>query len=304
MKKFIFRVFIFAFVFFVIDKLFLPVRNTMPERISDNRLERILTGDLNNKDIIILGSSRGHFDVMASDIQNHFNLNTFNLSYKGGSVAFQKFILENYINYNTHPRIIIKVLDDNFEFQNSEVRFIRKDKLSELVKHEKIRDKLIELGEKKLLLSKLFVLHQINLSFFNFNPRGVDNSIIAYGAGNRRIDSIVKGEYKKREVDFDSSKIFKEEIDAFKEIQELCAVNNIQLIFVVGPVYKEVDQKWLNYTKKKIANKKNIFVFDTIGSFYKSKGIYFDKGHLNRIGATQFTKDIIGFIEENEILGD
>jgi hypothetical protein len=32
--------------------------------------------------------------------------------------------------------------------------------------------------------------------------------------------------------------------------------------------------------------------------------IYGDEIHLNRIGATQFTKDIINFIEENKILRD
>jgi hypothetical protein len=124
MKKFILRAFIFGFFFFVADKLFLPIRNTMPDRDFDNRLERILEGDLNNKDIIILGSSRGESNILSSDIENHFNLKTFNLSYGGSSLTFQKFILENFLKYNTHPKLIVKVLDDDFEFKNSDLNQI------------------------------------------------------------------------------------------------------------------------------------------------------------------------------------
>jgi hypothetical protein len=116
--------------------------------------------------------------------------------------------------------------------------------------------------------------------------------------------SNVKGTYKKLEKDIYRSGNVKEELEAFKEIQQLCAVNNIQLIYAVGPVYREINQIWLKDTEKIIDNKKNIFVFDTLNNFYKRKEIYGDKSHLNFKGATQFTKDIINFIEENKILRD
>jgi hypothetical protein len=280
----------------------------MPDRDFDNRLERILEGDLNNKDIIILGTSRGESNILSSEIENHFNLKTFNLSYGGSSLTFQKYILEKYLKYNTNPKFIIKIIDDDFEFKNiarnGNVLEFRFDRLYPLTKYGEVRDKLIELGDKNVFLSELFVIHQLNLSSFNLKAKGVKKSIMDYGASNSYMHSNVKGTYKKLEKDIYRSGNVKEEVEAFKEIQQLCAVNNIQLVYAVGPVYREINQIWLKDTEKIINHKENIFVFDTINEFYKKKEIYGDESHLNRIGATQFTKDIINFIEKNEIFRD
>jgi len=308
MKKFILRIFLFGFIFFIVDKSFLLVRNTIPDRDFDNRLERILEGDLNNKDIIILGSSRGESNILANEIENYFNLKAFNLSYGGSSISFQKFVLEKYLKYNTKPKLIIKVIDDDFEFKTHDLigqdRGYRFDRLYPITKYEDIREKLIELGDKNLILSNLFIIHQLNLSAFNFKVKGVKKGVLEYGALNLNSHTKIKESYNSQDMSFNTNDNAKKEIEAFKSIQNICSANEIQIIYAVSPVYRKMNQEWLDDTRKIINDDKNIFVFDTINEFYKQKEVYGDKSHLNLVGATQFTNDIMIFIEQNNILKD
>ena len=65
MKKLFIRLFIFTGCFFILDKGFLYVRDSAPDREIDKRLEMILTGKIQS-DVLIYGSSRGARSVIAT----------------------------------------------------------------------------------------------------------------------------------------------------------------------------------------------------------------------------------------------
>ena len=77
--------FLFVMIFFIYDKLFIVVRTLSPVLEVDKRLELLINGGI-NKDIIILGSSRGARDIIAAQIENETGLSAFNLCYPGSNV--------------------------------------------------------------------------------------------------------------------------------------------------------------------------------------------------------------------------
>lgn len=132
------------------------VRNTWPSRDFDNRLEKLVTGKLNDIDIIIIGFSRGHSHILASELERKLNLRTFNLSYGETGSHWHYFILKTYLKFNSKSKLIIKVLDVKQEF-TSKIKNTRLDRLYPLVKYKYIMDYLIELGEKNHFLSKFLL---------------------------------------------------------------------------------------------------------------------------------------------------
>ena len=301
MKKFLSRIFLFFVFVFILDKSFILVRNTWPQRDYDNRLEKVITGKLSHTDIVVLGSSRGNSHILASEIQKSFNLNTFNLSYGGIGPIWQSFILESYLKFNTPPKLVIKVVDDNFEFNEKDVE-IRLDRLNPLVKYDYIRDFLVDIGEKHHLLSEFFVIHQLNQSAFNFHKRGVDKYVEIYGGYNDSKETT--------NVAFDSIRVFQKDFEincdaevAFEKIIELCKTKEIDLIFAVAPGFKYPDETWLNLIQE-MTGENHIFFYRELHDYHKTQRFWRDSGHLNSEGAKKFTEDLVKFIRGRNILSD
>ena len=105
MKKFLISVFIFCAIFFIIDKAFYFFMERSAALEKDNRLEKVITGKM-NKDIILLGSSRGARDIIASQIEDSLQLSTYNLSYPGSDIEFHEFLLKSVLKFNKAPRLL------------------------------------------------------------------------------------------------------------------------------------------------------------------------------------------------------
>ena len=115
MKGFLIKIVLFALLIFLVDKLFIIIRNKAPEFDFDRRLEMVIEGNV-NKDIIILGSSRGQRNIDVQLLKDSLNTEkVFNLSYSGSTPEFQEFVLDQLIKNNRKPKLIIKLLDDDFE---------------------------------------------------------------------------------------------------------------------------------------------------------------------------------------------
>ena len=170
MKRFIVKLAVFCLIFFVFDKLFIPLKNYSPILESDNRLELLMDGKI-NKDIIIIGSSRGARDIIASQIERETGQTAYNLSYDVSALVFHEFILRSLVKFNKAPKKILLVIDDESELLLDKPTKFRLDRLYPLVKYSHIQDELIDRGEKNKYLSALFVLHQLNRSNFNLRKR-------------------------------------------------------------------------------------------------------------------------------------
>ena len=80
MKKFIVKILIFSTVFFLFDRLFYIFLDLSPKQEVDKRLDYVINGNM-NKDLIIIGSSRGARDLIAKQIEDSLNISCYNLSY-------------------------------------------------------------------------------------------------------------------------------------------------------------------------------------------------------------------------------
>src|SRR5688572_28919412 len=78
MNGFISRCILFFIVFFILEKSLIFLRDCLPEKELDKRLEYIITGKI-NADIVVLGSSRGARDIVASQLADSFHTTAFNL---------------------------------------------------------------------------------------------------------------------------------------------------------------------------------------------------------------------------------
>ncbi len=94
MKKFIKTILIFTLIFFIIDKAayFILVKTSKLQ--SDKKLEKILEGGM-DKELIVLGSSRGIGNLIGEQLENETGLTTYNLSYRGSDIIFQAYIFKS-----------------------------------------------------------------------------------------------------------------------------------------------------------------------------------------------------------------
>lgn len=68
MKRLALKLLLFLLVFLAYDKLFILVANRSAETEVDRRLEYLIEGQI-NKEVVIIGSSRGSRDIIAGQIE-------------------------------------------------------------------------------------------------------------------------------------------------------------------------------------------------------------------------------------------
>ena len=163
MKAFILKSVFFVVLFFVLEKIFFVFIFNAPSLENDRRLEKVLKGNL-NKELYIIGSSRGARNIIASQIKDSLKISCFNLSYPGSNIVFHEFILKAIVKHNKTPKIILLTVDDMVQFFESDVLTFRFERLYPLVYYNYVNDLLIERGEKTFLSLK----PDTNLIFFLF----------------------------------------------------------------------------------------------------------------------------------------
>ena len=90
-------------------------------------------------------------------------------------------------------------------------------------------------------------------------------------------------------------------LSAFKNIQKICKLNNIEIIFVFSPNFRTFNDSFKNRFEKLVFPENKIMVYDTLNPIFKNEKYYYDVSHLNGNGADIFTSELISFIEENNI---
>ena len=113
--------------------------NETSKREYDKRLEYLLEGKV-NKDIIVLGSSRGAGNILAGQLEKGTGLTSYNLSYQGSNLVFHHFILKTLIKFNQVPKYILLSVDDSSQFVRVETLNYRKDVVLPLSKYHYINE--------------------------------------------------------------------------------------------------------------------------------------------------------------------
>lgn len=300
MKKFILKCLLFVAVFFIFDKAFIIFRYLSPKLDFDKRLEHVLEGDI-HKDILIFGSSRGTADILPWMLEDSLGLTTFNLSYGGGEIMLEEFILEEIIKNHEIPKYIILLLDDDFELYEHDENAFRADRLQPLVKYPDVRKELVAQGELNPVLSRFFILAQLKKSNYDLrNPISVNDTVTQYGNlpehGQRtgiNWDVIGGTNYNPEE------EVEKKKAD-FIRFQQLCIDNDIKLIMAVPPSFRKLNKAFYQRMQELTVPGIDLIISDTGNPVY-SDTIYFkDTYHLNMKGATVFTEELIDHIKSSQ----
>ena len=306
MGKFALKLLLFAAVFLIFDKLFIIVAHFSAETEADKRLEYLVNGEV-NKDIIIVGSSTGSRDIIASQIEGETGLSTYNLCYPGSNVEWHEFILRSLVKFNEPPKIILLVVDDNVELLPEESIIYRKDRLYPLVKYPYIWKELAKREGRDKFLSNFLVLNRLNKYNFDLRQKRFTEIDTIQDCGSMPIS------WKPEDMDFNyvsgeriypENEELPEKVKAYSKIIETCNTNNINLVVVFPPVYQTHSKSFENRIRELSGEAVYFYVYNTDNPIYKNEGNYFDVTHLMQDAAIEFTDELIFFLNgliESEI---
>ncbi|AMO21183.1 hypothetical protein B0A78_06630 [Flavobacterium columnare NBRC 100251 = ATCC 23463] len=298
MKKFLRKLFLFAAVFFIIDKLFYVFIHLSPNYQVDNRIELLLQGKI-NKDIIVLGSSRGAMNIIASQIEKETGQSAYNIAFPGSDVEFHNFILKTLLKYNKKPKTIIFSVDEPFELIPTTSITYRLDRLYPLVKYNYINQELINRGDRNFT-SWFMCLSRLNKTNFTLERKPTKfDSILPCGSmpvNFKNPKLIMKYKYEISPYSIARESLIKN--TAYQSILKQCVVNNIQVVFVFSPNFAAHSSAFENRIRDLALNNSKFFVYDTTNSVYQNKLYFYDESHLNKMGATIFTRELSGFLNQ------
>lgn len=307
MRPFLLKSLLFFSVFFVLEKSLVLVRNNAPERELDKRLELILNGKI-NADIIVIGSSRGARDIIASQIADSLHVTAYNLSYPGSNIEFHEYLLSKFFQFkNKVPKLIVLAVDDATEFKIDPTINFRYERLYPLIKYEDVRNTLIERGEKDKTLSSLFMVHQLSISNFDFRKKHFDKLDTLLQDGSMPISSqsekFKNAKFTNHYNYYNAAIENTNKLKSFSRFIALCKQHNSTLLLALAPNFGNptvgFKERITKYTDDKEVR---LMMYDTLNSIYKNSSFYFDPGHLNRSGASVFTNELIENIRKNNLL--
>ena len=299
MKKFFIYLLVFGALFFAFDKVFLFFINTSPSKEVDKRLELVLTGKI-NKDVIILGSSKGSRDIIASQLENEIHQSVYNLSYPGSDIEFHEFLLRALVTFNKVPKMVILTVDNPIELLPDALINFRLDRLYPLVKYDYVSKELVDRNEKNEILSKLFVLHRMTKANFDIRQKSFTALDTIISCGSMPVSFQKENEDWNQKVNnttYLQQKEAKVKLQCFQKIVSICKQKNIKLLLVSPPMFKGVNPVFNKRMIEIAGSNATFYEYDTTNPIYKDKQYYFDLNHLNKKGAIVFTTEIATYLK-------
>lgn len=298
MKKFIKQILIFALIFFIIDKAAYLVLVKTSKLQSDKKLEKILEGGM-DKELLVLGSSRGIGNLIGEQLEDETGLTTYNLSYRGSDINFQSYIFKSYLLHNSIPQDLFLVIDNPALLDAEPVLSFRYDRLYPLAHYNEVNDTLINLKKHSIASKYIYCLRlqSSQLKFNKINPVNnwcIDDygSQILYGKSlNFKSTSLKSTNDYTIEEDM-------EKINSFIQIQELCQEKNIKIHYIFPPNLSSFNQEFLKRFLKLVPTDDSIFIYDDNKSIYRDKNYFYDESHLNETGAKFFTSDVSEYFKK------
>ncbi|HNP33129.1 MAG TPA: hypothetical protein PKN96_07535 [Flavobacterium sp.] len=304
MKKFLIYLAAFSVLFLIYDRLFLFFIYASPSKESDKRLELVLNGKI-NKDIIVMGSSSGARDIIASQLEKETKQTVYNLSYPGSNIEFHEFLLRSLLTFNSTPKMVILTLDGPNEVLPDSMLTFRLDRLYPLIKYDYINKELIDRNEKNAILSKLFVLHKMTKANFDLRQKKFTALDTVFSDGSMPISfqkENVNWNEKLEDTIYQLQKESKVKIKCLQKIVTVCKQHNIKLLLVFPPNFREITPMF-EKRMLQIAGKNSWFYeYDASNKIYTNKDYYFDLNHLKRNGAVIFTHEIADYLSKQNSL--
>jgi hypothetical protein len=302
MKKFLIRLLIFAACFFLLDKLFVFVRDASPDLEVDRRLELVLEGKI-QADVLVFGSSRGARSVIAQRFVDSLGVSAYSLAYPGSDITFHEYLLRQTLEIkgNKKPKTVVLVVDDSDELRPSKSLKFRFDRLYPLVKYKAVRDEMVKRKEKKPLITELLVLHQMNKSNFLFKQRKFTKNDSIMPCGSMPISSQKKTfnkVYNTKIYNYTREDELIQKLKAFRAFIDHCKKNGISLVVAIPPNFRKVTIGFVPRLEQLMDGYGTIFMYDQDKPEYKNPDFFFDNTHLQKVGAEVYTSELVQFYRQ------
>lgn len=266
-----------------------------------------------NSDVLIVGSSRAWCQYDPRILDSITGLNFYNLGIDGSPINYQIIRYNTYRRFNPKPKYIVQNIDfstlavrnDGYE-REQYFPYIADDSLINVV----AKDKKITLFERYIPLVRYFGYREI-----------VEDGFQSYFGKTVFFDGGMYKGYRGNNLQWDGSRLsnidtvfYSKDPIALKLFDEYLTMNNnenIKVILVYAPVYKDVtrkiyDLKGLNDMYENFAHKYGLKILDyTNDSICMDKTNFYNGTHLNKRGAEIFSgklaKDLKTILIETQV---
>lgn len=293
MKKFLFKLFLFALIIVAIDISYGAVCHYIRSNVKAGMTHMDMQAAYETKaDVLVFGSSRArrHYDTRI--LADSLDMTVFNCGYNSMGIHFFYPRLSQIIErYN--PKVIIYDITPLYDYQKSDDAKVTINNLKPFFHHKAAADQIYDYNPIEWIKchSATYRYHG-QIPDYIADNKNKEVFINGYAPLNGVHDIKVK---KHAESNPDYSKL-----DIFQKFIDDCKERNITLYFVISPYYKN-DIKDASQPFKDLAAKNSIPVFDHFydSEFVNDSTLYWDPSHLNSKGAKMFTNIITSEILRN-----
>lgn len=252
-----------------------------------------------NEDVLIFGSSRAmrHYDP--SILGDSLKLSAFNVGKPGNTLLYSEAMFSQILTYHK-PKVVILDISP-IEFASTERERGQKSMIDVLLKYRDfpvINSRITELDAKQVFLSKLFWTYEFNSSIYTLFHNNQGEGTFLRTKGYRPLNGTkVREDY----VEIDNRDYVEDPIlvRTFRDFLDSARKNHIQVHVVISPTT-------LHHSHNSIAAIKKItssFGYKTIDVShlpeFKRVSFYYDKTHLNEIGARKFSESLADSLSQN-----
>jgi len=278
---------LFLGIFVILGILDIIYTSIFRNESARNKTQFVLS--LNNQkiDYVFLGSSRVENSIISSEIEKTTSKNTLNLGTQGAIINDMNLYLRLLIKNEIKISKLFVQIDYVFNSdKNSNI--VYSQALPYLRSNEVIKE-YAERKDSKFKLNYYIPFYRYLVNDYRIGFREVFASLIKKKSKINFEDGFVPifGKMKKNEFSV-LPKIIIKENRGFNEIDSICMVNEIDVVYFVSPFCKNA--KNLSYLKK---IKEKIPELNDFSALVQEDKYFKNCAHLNEKGALLFTKKMI-----------
>lgn len=276
-------------------------------------INRLVSGEI-NADIVISGSSRAlnHYDPLY--LEQITDQSAYNLGQDGSHTDIQVTLLKLYLKNNKRPALVIHNLDMH-SLQATEVIHDSAPLMPYLYDRDLFAAvKQIDSGAWKWRHLPLYGYATQDVRFDWLIGLGAllglqppENTIQGYHAEDQSWNSDF-ARFKAKHPNGVSYEIEPEGVRALEELISLCRTNDIPLLLVYSPQYHEMlklvkNREYVFSSLQEIAARNDVPLWDYSKSeLCRDTQFFYNSQHLNRRGATLFSRDLAHRLKSGRIL--
>ena len=214
-------------------------------------------------------------------------------------MEFHEYILKNLVEFNRAPKVILLMVDDDYELHFHGPLIFRKDRLYPLVQYKPVWTELARQEKTPVVFSSFLILQRLTKYNFDLRQKYFTpmDTMIACGSmpvSWKRDDMVL--EYDTSDRPYSLEKEIPAKVEAFRWILETCRDNGIQLVLVFPPIFRAHSPSFENRIRELAGDGVKYYIYDRGNPIYRDEVYFNDETHLMLDGALVFTDEIIRYI--------